>query len=137
MARENFAAFADSASLIPLHMGMALDESFSEMVLRKIDEKGYRKDSDCYKRANIDRKLFSKIRGSSSYRPRKTTAIALAVALELPIEETRELLMKAGYSLSRSILLDVIVEYCIGHGNYNIYMINELLFRYDQPLLGA
>ena len=114
-----------------------LDESFSQMVMRKIDEKGYKKDSDCYGRANLDRRLFSRLRCDENYHPKKTTALALAVALELSLEETGELLQKAGYSLSRSILLDVIVEYCILQKNYDIFQINELLFQYDQPLLGG
>ena len=117
--------------------GAVLDESFSQMVLRKIVEKGFEKDSDCYCKANIDRRLFSRLRCDENYHPKKTTAVALAIALELPLNETNELLMKAGYSLSHSIMFDVIIEYCILQNNYDIFEINELLFKYDQPLLGA
>ena len=125
-----------SESVPPAWEAAVLDESFSQMVLRKIDEKGIKKDSDCYKRANLDRRLFSKIRSDENYHPKKTTAVALAAALELSLEETSELLLKAGYSLSHSILFDVIVEFCIKEKRYNIQEINELLYEYDQPLLG-
>ncbi len=113
-----------------------LDEGFRDMLLRKIDEKRMT-DAECYRKANIDRKLFNKIKNQADYRPGKTTVLALAIALELPLWEIREMLEKAGFSLTHSSKADLIVEYFIRQGNYNIYAINEALFSFDQKLLGS
>lgn len=113
-----------------------LDVPFSTVLTRLIDKKGL-EDPTVYKRANIDRRLFSKIRGGKGYMPSKKTVIALAIALELSLEETHTFLECAGFALSRAVLFDVIIEYFITRGNYNIFEINEVLFSYDQQLLGA
>ena len=111
-----------------------IDAGFSETLLMLIDRTG-KKDSEIYRKANVDRKLFSKIRNNPDYKPSKSTALSFAIALELDLEETQDFIARAGYTLSRSSKFDVIVEYFILHENYNIHELNAVLFVYDQPLL--
>lgn len=113
-----------------------LDESFSDMLFRLIDEKGMT-DVECYKKANVDRKVFSKIRNANTYRPSKTTAVAFALALELPLEQAKRLIELAGYSMTHNNKFDVIIEYLILNSKYDIFEANQLLFEFDQKLLGC
>ena len=142
--RERTAAFHEEIKspktpFDPEELGRMLkktDLSFSEMLLKLIDQSG-EKDADVYKRANVDRKLFSKIRNNPQYKPSKTTAVAFAIALKLDLEKTRDFIGRAGYALSRSNQFDIIIEYFILHERYDIYEINLMLFEFDQMLLGT
>ena len=113
-----------------------LDAGFSETLLALIDQRGLA-DAEVYHRANLSRQLFSKIRSNPAYRPTKPTAVALAMALELDVPATQDLLSRAGLTLSRTSKFDVIVRFFLERGIYDIYQLNEALFAYDQPLVGS
>ena len=114
----------------------AADAGFSETLLKLIDKTG-KKDSEIYNRANVSRQHFSKIRNNPGYKPTKPTALAFAIALELDMAQTRDLIGRAGYALSTSSKFDLIIMFFIEHGNYDLFEINEALYEFDQSLLGA
>ncbi len=113
-----------------------LDAGFAETLLALIDAKDMT-DAQCYKKANVDKKVFSKIRSTPGYTPKKTTVVAFAIALELDMAATRDLLSRAGYGMSRSSKFDVIIEFFIARREYDVFRINEVLYDHDMPLLGS
>lgn len=147
--RDSFAGSARTCPPAPMPFGAPLaagpdldflldnlDAPFSEVLLALVDQRGLR-DSQVYRRANMSRQLFSKIRSTPGYHPTKRTVLALAIALELDLPQTESLLARAGYAISHASKADVIVEYFIVHGLYDINEVNRALFAFDQPILGS
>lgn len=113
-----------------------VEDTFSESLLRWIMKKD-KSNPEVYKKANMDRKLFSKILNNKDYKPSKMNAIAIAIALELNLDETKDFIGRAGYALTHSSKFDIIIEWFIMQGNYDVFEINEVLFAFDQPLIGG
>lgn len=113
-----------------------LEPTFSQTLFRFIKEKGI-SETECYKNANLDRRLFSKIRSNNDYQPHKNTVFALIIGLKLNLNEAEELLDCAGYSISHSLKFDMILEYLIGKQIYDILLVNEILDSFDCPILGS
>ena len=134
-AKERFTP-APCESFLKKSIDIELEETFCEKLFKIIDKKGL-DDIEVYKKANINRKLFSKIKSDKDYNPSKKTVIAFVIALKLNLKEADELLNSAGYSLSKSHVFDVIIEYFIKNKKYDIYEINATLFKYDLQLLGS
>ena len=133
-AKESSACY-ETAPALDLRL-KNLDESFQQMLFREIDRRGMT-DVQCYRLAHMDRKTFSKIRGDVQYKPKKTTAVSLAIALKMSFDEAEAFLKKAGFAFSNSNIFDVIIRYYLENRQYDIIQINETLYYYDQPLLGA
>ena len=141
LCRKN--AVCESAAPMPAPKAASLpdflkqaDAGFTETLLKLIDKTG-KKDSEIYKKANLSKQHFSKIRNNPRYKPTKQTAIALALALELDLRQTRDLIGRAGYALTNSSKFDLIIRYFIEQGNYNVVEINLALYEFDQSLLGG
>ena len=128
--------FIKECSIESIDFIKEIESTFSENLMNIIIEKDLL-ETDVYKKANMSRKLFSKIRNDKYYQPKKITAIALAIGLKLNLDETLDFIGKAGYTLTHSSVFDIIIEYCIEHEIYDIYKINEILFDKNQPLIGG
>ncbi|MBO7407126.1 MAG: hypothetical protein J6V14_05790, partial [Clostridia bacterium] len=141
-AAANAAPAAPAAAFAGSVTGKSLDEvvkssgdTFQERLLHLIDESGMT-DVTVYKKANIDRKVFSRIRCKRDYKPKKRTAVAFAIALELDMPTMLDLLARAEIAFSPSSKFDLIITYFVTNKKYDIYEINSALFKYGQPLLG-
>jgi len=130
-----FALYSLNNGSLNKKLDTTLNLTFVDMLTRYINMKGWR-DSKVYKAAQIDRRLFSKIMSDREYKPAKDTALALAIALELSLQQTNDLLDRAGYTLSHSNKRDVIIEYFIREGVHNLADINEVLYKLDQKIIG-
>ncbi len=138
---ESSAVFEAMPPCVPAAMSLEnmlkqADAGFTETLLKLIDKTG-KKDSEIYKKANLTKQHFSKIRNNPNYKPTKATAIALSLALELDLDGTRDLIGRAGYALTNSSKFDLIIRFFIEQRNYNVVEINMALYEFDQPLLGA
>lgn len=137
LASKKTAGLVNEPALSPSadFQDFSLADSFSVALIKRIDQDNHT-DVEIYKKANMDRKLFNKIKNNKDYQPKKITAVALVLALELSLRDSQDLLQRAGYALSPSSLFDVIIRYFIEHEIYDIYQVNQVLFEYQQPLLG-
>ena len=120
---------------IDLSPELEIGPTFSQQLFSLIKKKGI-SETECYKRANIDRRLFSKIRTDDEYQPKKITVFALIFGLKLDFEEAKDLLDAAGYAFSHSMKMDILVEFLIKKKVYDLPTVNELLHKYGCPLLG-
>jgi hypothetical protein len=133
---SDYSTSAPSFELSLADMLSDMDDNFTVTLLKLIDLKGI-SDVECYKRANVSKQTWYKIMNEKDYRPSKTTVISFAIALQLTLEETKSLLATVGFTLSKSSKFDIIIEYFLRRGEYNVFTINETLFQFDQVCLGV